>query len=56
MSDESYAQFDINKSTTMQFGTPFVSYRWPDCEQLNQVLNELILAEEQSDDELRGSA
>jgi uncharacterized protein (TIGR02466 family) len=38
----------------MQFGTPFVSYQWPDSEKMNQGLVELILAEEKSDDEGRG--
>jgi len=54
MSDESSPEFDINKSLTMQFGTPFVSYRWPDSEETNQALTELILAEEKTDDEGRG--
>ncbi len=54
MSDESAPDFDINKSLTMQFGTPFVSYQWPDSEKINQGLAELILAEEKGDDEGRG--
>jgi len=54
MSDESAPEFDINKSLTMQFGTPFVAYQWPDSEKMNQGLAELILAEEKSDDEGRG--
>jgi hypothetical protein len=58
MSDESAPEFDINKSLTMQFGTPFVSYQWPDTEEMNQalaeLLAELILAEEDSDDAGRG--
>ena len=54
MSDESAHEFDISKSLTMQFGTPFVSYQWPDSEKMNQGLAELILAEEKSDDEGRG--
>jgi uncharacterized protein (TIGR02466 family) len=54
MSDESAPEFDINKSLTMQFGTPFVSYQWPDTEEMNQALAELILAEEDSDDAGRG--
>jgi hypothetical protein len=41
MSDESAPEFDINKSLTMQFGTPFVSYQWPDTEEMNQALAEL---------------
>ena len=54
MSDESAQEFDINKSLTMQFGTPFVSYQWPESEKMNQGLAELILAEEKADDEGRG--
>jgi uncharacterized protein (TIGR02466 family) len=54
MSDESAPEFDINKSLTMQFGTPFVSYQWPDSEKMNKALAKLILAEEKSDDEGRG--
>jgi uncharacterized protein (TIGR02466 family) len=56
MADKSSLAFDINKSLTMQFGTPFVSYQWPDSEKINQGLAELILAEEKSDhdDEGRG--
>jgi uncharacterized protein (TIGR02466 family) len=54
MSDDSAPEFDINKSLTMQFGTPFVSYQWPESEKMNQGLAELILAEEKSDDEGRG--
>ncbi len=54
MSDESAPEFDINKSLTMQFGTPFVSYQWPDSEKINQGLAELVLAEEKADDEGRG--
>ena len=54
MSDQSSPEFDISKSLTMQFGTPFVSYEWPDSEKINQGLAELILAEEKGDDEGRG--
>jgi uncharacterized protein (TIGR02466 family) len=54
MSDESPPEFDINKSLTMQFGTPFVSYLWPDSEKMNEGLAKLILAEEKADDEGRG--
>jgi len=54
MSDESAPEFDINKSLTMQFGTPFVSYLWPDSEKMNEGLAKLILAEEEADDEGRG--
>lgn len=54
MPDESASSFDINKSLTMQFGTPLVSYRWPDSDEMNQGLAKLILAEEKSDDEGRG--
>lgn len=33
----------------MLFGTPFVSYQWPDSEQLNRELGDLILAKEKED-------
>lgn len=33
----------------MLFGTPFVSYQWPDSEQLNRELGELILSKEKED-------
>jgi uncharacterized protein (TIGR02466 family) len=54
MSDESAPEFDINKSLTMQFGTPVVSYDWLDTEKMNEGLAKLILAEEKADDQGRG--
>lgn len=37
---------DFQKSLSMLFGTPFVSYEWPDSESLNRDLAELVLAKE----------
>ena len=54
MPDQSAPDFDISKCLTMQFGTPFVSFQWPNSEEINQGLAELILAEEKSDDQGRG--
>jgi len=54
MPDPSAPEFDISKCLTMQFGTPFVSYQWPNSEEINQGLAGLILAEEKSDDQGRG--
>lgn len=54
MSGETVQDFDIRNSLSMLFGTPLVSYQWPESEKLNQELTELILANEQSDHEGRG--
>lgn len=48
------ADFDINQCLTTMFGTPFLSYQWPDCERINQEILALVLAEEASDDKGRG--
>ena len=49
MSDDQVADFDVRKSLNMVFATPFVLHDWPDSEQLNQELAELIFAKEKSD-------
>ena len=54
MSDDSALEFDIKKCLIPQFGTIFVQHDWPDTEEMNRELAELILAEEKSDDEGRG--
>lgn len=54
MADKTGLDFDINKCLIPQFATIFVSYEWPDCDEMNQELAELILAEEKSDNEGRG--
>lgn len=54
MSGETVQDLDIRNSLSMLFGTPLVSYQWPESEKLNQELTELILANEQSDHEGRG--
>ena len=47
-------EFDVNQCLTTMFGTPFLSYQWPDSEALNDELAKLVLAEEQADDSGRG--
>ena len=54
MSDETVQDFDIGKAMSALFGTPIISYQWPDSEELNQELTEVILANERSDDQGRG--
>jgi uncharacterized protein (TIGR02466 family) len=54
MSDDDVQEFQIDQSLSTMFGTPFVSYQWPNSEALNEQLAELILAEEQADDLGRG--
>lgn len=43
-------QIDIRKSMSMLFSTPLVIHDWPESEQLNQELAELICAKEKSDE------
>jgi uncharacterized protein (TIGR02466 family) len=47
-------EFDIRQCLTTMFGTPFLSYQWPNSEQVNRELTELILGEEAGDDQGRG--
>ena len=47
-------EIDFQQCLTTMFGTPFVSIDWPDVEEMNEQLYELVLAEEQADDEGRG--
>jgi uncharacterized protein (TIGR02466 family) len=54
MADETAPDFDINKCLTTMFGTPFLSYQWPNSEDLNRELAEIVLAEEAGDDQGRG--
>jgi len=54
MSDKTVQDFDIGESMSMLFGTPVISYQWPDSEELNQELTEVILARERADDRGRG--
>lgn len=49
MPDSQVPEFDVRKSLNMVFATPFVLHDWPDSEQLNQELSELVLAKEKSD-------
>ena len=45
---------DIRSHLTTMFGTPFVSLDWPDVDELNREIAEVVLAEEKADDEGRG--
>jgi len=54
MSDKAVQDIDIGESMSMLFGTPVISYQWPDSEELNQELTEVILARERADDQGRG--
>jgi len=49
MPDNQVPDFDVRKSLNMLFATPFVLHDWPDSEQLNKELAELILGKEKSD-------
>lgn len=40
---------DFRKNISMMFGTPVVSYQWPDSEQLNKELAALLLVREAAD-------
>jgi uncharacterized protein (TIGR02466 family) len=40
---------DFQKSVSMLFGTPFVSYQWPDSDELNKELAALLLLKETED-------
>ena len=54
MADTNVPEIDFGKSLTTMFGTPFVSIDWPDTEEMNKELFDLVLAEEQADDLGRG--
>ena len=53
MADES-TEGDIRTNLTTMFGTPFVSKDFPDVEDMNKQIAELVLAEEQADELGRG--
>ena len=54
MADTSVPEINFGESLTTMFGTPFVSIDWPDSDDMNRELFDLILAEEQGDDLGRG--
>jgi len=54
MAEEALPEIDFQKSLTTMFGTPFVSIDWPDTEQMNRELFDLIMVEEQGDELGRG--
>ena len=45
---------EIKGNLSMLFGTPFISYQWPDSDELNKELAEVILARETVDTGGRG--
>ncbi len=49
MSDNSDSDFDIRKSLSLLFATPLVVHDWPESEQLNKELADLIVRKEKSD-------
>ncbi len=54
MTDDGTQAFDIQKSLTTMFGTPFVSIDWPDTDDMNEAVFELVMAEEKADVHGRG--
>lgn len=54
MADTKVPEIDFEKSLSTMFGTPFVSIDWPDTDDMNRELFDLISAEEQADDLGRG--
>ena len=54
MSEEALPEIDFQQSISTMFGTPFVSVDWPDVEEMNQQIFDLVMAEEQADDLGRG--
>ncbi len=54
MAGENQDTGQTGSALSMLFGTPFVSYQWPDSDELNRELAELILGKEASDTHGRG--
>ena len=54
MADEGTQEFNMQECLSTMFGTPFVSIDWPDTDDLNRELFELIMVEERDDDLGRG--
>lgn len=54
MDNSSLPDVDFRKCITTMFATPFVSVDWPDVEDMNRQLYELVLADEASDEKGRG--
>jgi len=54
VADEQAEKFEIKGNLSMLFGTPFISYQWPDSDELNKELAETILAREKADTGGRG--
>ena len=54
MTENAIPEVDIQKSVTTMFGTPFVSVDWPDVDEMNEAIYDLVLAEESADEQGRG--
>ncbi len=54
MADDALPEVDFQQCITTMFGTPFVSVDWPDVDEINSEIYDLVLAEEQADDLGRG--
>ena len=54
MAQEAIPEIDFQKSLTTMFGTPFVSIDWPDTDDMNRELFDLIMIDEQADELGRG--
>ncbi len=54
MADEGTREFNMQECLSTMFGTPFVSIDWPDTEDMNRELFELIMIDEREDDLGRG--
>jgi uncharacterized protein (TIGR02466 family) len=54
MADEGTQQFNMQECLSTMFGTPFVSIDWPDTEDMNRELFELIMIDEREDELGRG--
>ena len=54
MDKNAVPEVDFRKCITTMFATPFVTVDWPDVEEMNQELFDLISADEKADDRGRG--
>lgn len=54
MSNQTVPDVDFRQCITTMFATPFVSVDWPDVEDMNRQIYELVLADEKDDELGRG--
>ena len=54
MGEGTLPEVDFQKAITTMFGTPFVSVDWPDVEEMNRQIYDLVIADEETDDLGRG--